>query len=298
MKAVFFVLSMFVVGCLSTYSQDPGMDAANQAAQMANMISQQAQQVQIQQMNTTNLINLQNTMNLFDFPESTGPVVGSALKPTFSVKTGKVDPGTVVRLQTQTHYATIYYTTDGWSPTAASRRYTGPITVDADTHIQALAVGPNLLHSPVAKADYWISAPSKTPPAAPAPVPALITDGTLHAGTPLHLTTTTEVSSKTAEVGDKVPLQLDQDVKVGDTVVLAKGTPINAILTIADPASKHGPAGDLVFRVQAIDAQGKTIALSGMQTLEGVSGKNDREAVIDPGMPIVATVTKNTSLKP
>src|ERR1035441_2977510 len=143
MKVPYFLLSVLVVSCHPIYSQDPGMDAANQAAQIASQISLQAQQEQIQQMNTTNLINLQNSMNFFDFPESTGPVVGSALQPNFSVKSGKVNPGTIVRLQSPTHYATIYYTTDGWSPTDASRRYTGPITVDGETHIQALAVGPN-----------------------------------------------------------------------------------------------------------------------------------------------------------
>lgn len=232
MKTVIPLLAMLVFGCHPSYSQDPGMDAANQAAQIASQISLQAQQEQIiQQMNTTNLINLQNTMNMFDFPESTGPVIGSAIKPNFSVKSGKVDPGTIVRLQSPTHYATIYYTTDGWSPTAASRRYAGPITVDADTHIQALAVGPNLLHSPVVRADYWTTAPSKSPASAPAPAPAIVTDGVLHAGTPLHLTTTAEISSKTAQVGDKVSLALDQDVNVGNTVVLAKGTPVDAILT-------------------------------------------------------------------
>lgn len=299
MKAAFFLLSTFVVSCLPTYSQDPGIDAANQAAQLANMAAQQMQQQQIQTMNTINLINLQNAANLFDFPESSGPVIGSAIQPTFSVKPGKVDPGTVVRLQTVTHYATIYYTTDGWSPTASSKRYTGPITIDADAHFQALAVGPNLLHSPLARADYWTAAPSKASSATSTQQPALITDGVLRAGTRLHLTTTTEISSKAAQVGDKVPLQLDQDVKIGDMIVAAKGTPVEAILTVADPAGKHGVPGDLVFRVHALSIQGKTVPLNGGQNLEGAaSARNPREAVIEPGMTVIITVAVDTSLKP
>lgn len=299
MKARFLLSAMLVFSCHLTYSQDPGMQAAQMATQTALQISQQ-QQIQEQQFELTNIINLQlqNTANLFDFPESTAPVVGSALQPNFSVKSGKVDPGTIVRIQSPTHYATIYYTTDGWSPTAASKRYTGPITIDRETHIQALAVGPNLLHSAIARADYWTQAPSKAPPATPATVSALVIDGVLPSGTPLRLTTTTEISSKSAQVGDKVPLALDQDIKVGNTIVAAKGTPVDAILTVADQPAKRGIPADLLFKVQDLTVQGKTIHLNGAQTLEGEPGTNHGNAIIEPGMPVLATVIKDTPLKP
>lgn len=120
----------------------------------------------------------------------------------------------------------------------------------------------------------------------------------LRAGTTLRLLTNSEISSQTAEVGDKLPLVLDQDIKAGDAVLAARGTPVDAILTVADPSVKHRMPGDLVFRVHALNAQGKTIPLHGGQTLEGISRRNEQEAVIQPGMVVLVTVTADTPLRP
>jgi hypothetical protein len=273
--------------------------AVQQANDQAMMATQTALQMQQQALQTTLMVNqMMETNNIGSFPESSGPLIGVAITPTFSVKAGKIEPGTQVRIKCTTHYATIYYTTDGWTPTAASLHYTGPIKVNENTHFQAIAVGPNLLHSAVARADYWITAPSATAPAVPVAQPALITDGVLHAGTPLRLRVDKEVSSSTAEVGDTIPLLLDQDVKVGDTVVAAKGTPVDALLIAADPASKHNVAGDLVFRIRSLTVRGKTIPLMGGQTLEGQGGRNSKDAVIDPGLTVIAVVAKDTPLQP
>jgi uncharacterized Zn ribbon protein len=106
-----------------------------------------------------------------------------------------------------------------------------------------------------------------------------------------------EVSSQTAEVGDRIPLLLDQDIKVGDTVVVAKGTPVDAVLTVADPAKYHVP-GDLVFEVHSLNVRGVSIPLKGGETLEGEAGRKAKEAVIEPGMVVTAAVAADTTLKP
>lgn len=57
-----------------------------------------------------------------------------------SVVSGKVTSGTKVTLSTETDGATIYYTTDGTTPTTSSTQYSAQITVSAATTIKAFAV--------------------------------------------------------------------------------------------------------------------------------------------------------------
>jgi hypothetical protein len=293
MKSALLVL---VFASVCAYSQDAGMMAAQQAIQASQQAQQTAQQMQDQATITSlqSTINMQQGMANASSPGCPGPIIGAAIQPTFSVKQGNVASGAVVRIKSATHYATVYYTTDGWSPTKASMRYTGPITINAETHLQSMALGPNLVHSSIARADYTVDAPAiPSVPQAP-----LNTDGMLRAGTTLRLVTNSEVSSKTAQVGDKIPLLLDQDVKAGDAVLIPKGTPVDAVLAIADPAAKYNVPGDLVFEVHSLNIQGRSIPLSGGETLEGAAGRKPKEAVIEPGMTFTVSVAADTPLKP
>jgi hypothetical protein len=52
--------------------------------------------------------------------------------------------------------ATIYYTTDGSTPTTLSSIYTVPITVSSTETLRAIAVDPNYADSRMATAAYWI----------------------------------------------------------------------------------------------------------------------------------------------
>lgn len=297
MKAALLVLAF---GSVMAYGQD---DAAQQAMQAAQMASQQAIAASQQAMDQATIMSQQATINMQQAMANAssssssscpGPIIGIASQPTFSVKKGKVAAGTQVRIKSATHYAAIYYTTDGWAPSKDSTRYTGPIIINADSHLQAIAYGPNLLHSTIARIDYTVDA-AAIAPLHPAP---LTTDGILHAKAALRLVTSTEVSSETAEVGNKIPLQLDQDVKAGDTVVIPKGTPVDGILVVADPANWRIGPGDLVFEVHSLNVQGRTIPVNGGETLEGTAQRKPTEAVIEPGMVVTVFVTADTPLKP
>ena len=76
--------------------------------------------------------------------------------PTFSVAAGEVDKGTTVELSCATDGATIYYTTDGTTPTASSTEYTSAITINTAQTIKAIAIKDGNANSEVASASYTV----------------------------------------------------------------------------------------------------------------------------------------------
>jgi glucosylceramidase len=71
--------------------------------------------------------------------------------------------GQMVTLTDSSSGATIYYTTDGSTPTTSSTAYSAPITVTATTTIQAIAGGTNFTSSPVASGLYTLTLPGNGP---------------------------------------------------------------------------------------------------------------------------------------
>lgn len=81
--------------------------------------------------------------------------------PTFTPAAGAVEAGTTVSIATSTAGATIYYTTDGITPSAASTAYSAPIAIDKAMTIKAIAVKEGLENSEVAEAAYTIKEPGQ-----------------------------------------------------------------------------------------------------------------------------------------
>jgi hypothetical protein len=296
MKATLLLL-VFASAC--AFGQGDGMMAAQQAMQDMQQASQQASQQMMQ--------------NATDASLYSSPTIAIARQPAYSVKAGVVAPGTTtVRIKCSTRYAAIYFTTNGWTPTPASRRYKGPITINASTQLQAIAIAPNMVRSPIAIANYTVNGP--VTPVFPL---TLAADGVLRARTRLHLVTNSTVNSKTAEVGDSISVLLDQDVKLGDAVVIPKGTPVDAVITQADSSGHMGAPGDIAFEADSITVRGTTVPLFGGETLEGanhyskvrglilipVAGAagllvRGEDAEIQPGMTFTVAVAEDTPLKP
>lgn len=306
---VLVVMGMALPAC----AQDAGAMAAQQAMQDAQMANQQAVQASQQAMQDAQASN-DRAMQNAQQASSMNYWLAPAARPRFSVKEGKVKPGTLVRIKCSTHYATIYYTTNGWTPTQSSHRYSGPITITTDTHLRVIAVAQGFLRSAIARVDYTVEPAPAQPSAAGVSVgPGDI----LHAGTPLQLITGATLDSKTAEVGDSIKLLLNEEIRVDDRVVAARGTPVDATVTLADRSAVAGVPGDLAFEVHSIVVNGQQIALKGGETMEGddhykrmkglflipVAGLgalavHGNEAVIKPGMTLIARVAQDTPLLP
>jgi len=87
-----------------------------------------------------------------------------AAAPTFSPPAGAFTATQSVALADATAGASIYYTTDGTTPTPASTLYNGPISVAATTTLEAIAVAANYTVSAAAKATYTINSGQGGPP--------------------------------------------------------------------------------------------------------------------------------------
>jgi hypothetical protein len=87
----------------------------------------------------------------------------AAATPVFSPAPGSYIGKQTVTLSTSTPGTTIYYTTNGSAPSAASAQYTGPITVTSSEAIEAIAAGQGYTTSGMARGDYVISAPPSGP---------------------------------------------------------------------------------------------------------------------------------------
>jgi hypothetical protein len=92
-----------------------------------------------------------------------------AATPTFSPAPGTYAAAQQVTLADSTSGATIFYTTNGATPTTSSTQYSGAITVSATTTIKAIATASGSLTSEIATGTYTIETPAATPSFSPAP---------------------------------------------------------------------------------------------------------------------------------
>jgi N-acetylneuraminic acid mutarotase len=87
-----------------------------------------------------------------------------AATPTFTPPPGNYSGTQTIQITDSTPNATIFYTTDGSTPTPSSTLYTGALTVNSTETIQAIASAPNFSPGPVAVGTYTFAPPTVATP--------------------------------------------------------------------------------------------------------------------------------------
>ena len=128
-----------------------------------------------------------------------------AAAPTFSVPAGTYNQPQSVALSTTTNGATIYYTTDGSTPTTSSPIYSGLIRVTRTMTIQAMATASGMLDSIVSSATFTLQAavPTFNPPGGSYLLPQRVAMSDASPGTTIYYTTNgaTPTTSSTRYTG-------------------------------------------------------------------------------------------------
>jgi hypothetical protein len=171
-------------------------------------------------------------------------VAPTTANPVFSPPAGTYNATQYVQITDAMPSATIFYTTDGTTPTASSQRYLGsPITVASTDTLQAIAIAPYHVSSPVASAAYTIIRPAATPAFSVTPgtyratLSVEITDAT--AGATIHYTTngTTPTTSSQRYAG-AIPVAVTETLQA---IAVAPGHVSSAVgsatYTITRPAA-------------------------------------------------------------
>ncbi|MGA2334453.1 MAG: hypothetical protein ABSG08_03700 [Terriglobales bacterium] len=167
-------------------------------------------------------------------------------------------------------------------------------------------------------------APAAVAPAAPvaaaAPVAPAVPDVPavkliLKEGTDVKLKFADDLSSKTAAEGDPVNLILDEDLKVGDVVVVKAGAKATGTVTNAKKAGMMGKAGELNMRLEHLKAGDERVRLRGSKGKEGEGKegttvaltvlfgpigliKHGKNVDIKAGTPLIAYVDQDTPIGP
>ncbi len=134
-------------------------------------------------------------------------------------------------------------------------------------------------------------------------------------GTEVPLKFASDLSSKTAVENDPVEFVLDDDVKVGQTVVVAKGTHAKAIVSHAHRAGMMGKGGELNIQLEYLAVADNHVRLRGTKGREGDNKvgatvaltvlfgpigliKHGKEVQIPAGTPLTAYVEQDIWLPP
>ena len=130
--------------------------------------------------------------------------------PTFSVPAGTYSQPQSVTLSDTTSGATIYYTTDGSTPTTSSTRYTGAIAVTRTTTVKAMAAKAGMVDSAVATATYTLQAapPTFNPPGGSYTLPQFVAISDSSPGVTIYYTTdgSTPTTGSTQYTGSAIPV--------------------------------------------------------------------------------------------
>jgi len=155
--------------------------------------------------------------------------------------------------------------------------------------------------------------PAKAESAQPSASPDTPARLVLKDGTDVQLKFAQDLTSKTAAEGDPVSLVLDQDLKLGEVVVIKAGAKAVGSITHSKKAGMMGKAGELNMRLEYLIAGDSRVKLRGSKGKEGEGKegatvaltvlfgpigliKHGKNVEIKSGTPLLAYLDENYSI--
>ena len=170
--------------------------------------------------------------------EGGGSTSNKVKTPKFQPSAGVVEKGTTVTITCATAGSTIYYTTDGTTPTTDSSVYSTPITVNSTTTIKAMATAADLKNSSIATGNFVVNIPSV---AKPVLAPAA---GEVELGTEVTITCATD--------GATIHYTVDGSTPTVDSPVYSTPIVINTTTTVKAFAVKEDMGDSQVASAQYV----------------------------------------------
>jgi hypothetical protein len=135
----------------------------------------------------------------------------------------------------------------------------------------------------------------------------------LTCGTFVRLEFAAPISSKKAQVGDPLTLRVTDDIKVGNTVIVPRGTLADGNITFVRRTGPGGLPGTLTYRLNALHVNGTSVPLwliegrsgdprlPGAEALIPVAGaftffRHGKDVEFKQGIPVTAYVAADTTL--
>jgi uncharacterized repeat protein (TIGR03803 family) len=174
--------------------------------------------------------------------------------PTFNIASRSFSGTLWIGLHDVSQGSTIFYTTDGSTPTANSTRFTGSFRIATTTTVKAIAIVPGFTPSPIVTATYSVYAQSpgiSPPPDSTYPAPQTVTLTDLTPGAVIYYTTDGSVPT-TASTPYTAPFQVGSTA--GNSTVIVRAfavapnyAPSEAIvsfytISITEPTPAFSPA--------------------------------------------------------
>jgi hypothetical protein len=224
-------------------------------------------------------------------------IQGTAATPSFSPAGGTYSSPQSVTITDATTGATMYYTTNGSTPSTSSTKYNGTIAVSATETIKAIAVASGYSTSSIASATYTITSPAATPtfspPAGTYSSAQTVSLSDVTPGATIHYTTngSTPTTSSTA-YGTPITVSSTQTIKA---IAVASGYSTSSIAsatyTITSPAATptFSPAAGTYSSAQTVSLSDATPGATIYYTTNGSTPTTSSTAY---GTPITVSSTQ------
>jgi Raf kinase inhibitor-like YbhB/YbcL family protein len=224
-----------------------------------------------------------------------------AAAPVFTPPAGAYTGAQSVAITSSTAGASIYYTTNGSDPTAASTLYSAPITVSTTTTIKAVAIKAGMLNSAISSAAYTITiaqaaAPVFTPAAGTYTSAQTVAITSATAGASIYYTTNGSTPTAASTLYS-APLTVSTTttikavaIKAGmtDSAVATAAYTINAAQSVAAPV--FTPPGGTYSTIQNVTITSATVGADVHYTLDNTPPSASSTKYSTP-IPVAASVT-------